>query len=567
MENPCKIIFFGDSITKEYAPKMEGKLKKEYPDFNLSFINAGIVGETSRDGLNRLNSLLQEKPQVVVIDFGMNDWRKGVCEEEYKQNIIKIIDEFEKIGTRVILPTITPACEGGLNYALTKIENYNRTIKEEIYKEKRVKVIDLYSLWLKKFRNVKKGLRDKLHPNKKGYDLIIESLMYVIPRKNTTILWQYNGREAKCNGNCPYCYYKDQWARGDMHFGTIEQWHESFKKSFGNQHLIFYLAFGEPTLGKMFSEIVDMVEREENWELRMTSNVSTDFNFIKGRKIVKEGRLNINASFHPYSFSKEEFLKKILFLRENGIEPSVVYVAYPPLLERLESDIEFFAKYNFPVHIRRFQGWYKNKRYPWAYTDTQRKFIAKFMDDASIKYMLNQEESSGKLTYSGFNFFVIDNVGNIGYDSNLFPLYSKYRCIFGNAHQDNFKPLFYPDKYPKGYEGTVDGVANLVEANIKELEQNNVIHFSRQGGVYADHKGVHYKHLNTDFNNSKIRAGYNFPSRNIKDFVYKLIYGKIHIISTIKQKNKNLIENWHKFRNLDNKTLFFKKWIKRKIKK
>ena len=85
MENPCKLLFFGDSITKGYAPRLEKKLRDNYPEVVLTVVHAGVSGETSRDGLTRIPGLLDERPDLVVIGFGMNDWRKGVDREEYKK--------------------------------------------------------------------------------------------------------------------------------------------------------------------------------------------------------------------------------------------------------------------------------------------------------------------------------------------------------------------------------------------------------------------------------------------------------------------------------------------------
>ena len=524
MENPCKIIFFGDSITKEYTPIFEKVLRKEYPDIQLEVINAGVRGETSRDGLKRIDQLVDESPQVVVIGFGMNDWRKGVSKREFKRNLCKMVDRFEAIGARVLLVTINPSTEG-VRWGTNKTVDEYSCIVREIALEKRIKIADVNSLWKREIKPARRGLRDAIHPNSLGYEIICKALMHVVPRRNTVVLWQYNGHEAKCNYRCPYCYYIGLHHPSDMFFGTIEQWHAGFKRSFGNQHLVFYLAFGEPTLGGAFYDIVEMVGSEPNWELRITSNVSQPMKELVRSRVAREGRLHINASFHPLAVSREEFLKKILFLREHGIEVPIVYVMYPPFLKRFESDIAVFSgQYNFVVHVRRFQGIYKGKEYPYAYTDEERRLIAKYSDDGMIKYMLNQQHNTGDLTYSGLHFFVVDNVGNVGYDSNVFEPYTKYRCIFGNILQGNFRPLFEPGPYPGWREGTVDGVANLVEAGYHELEGNNVLSFARQGGVYHTDNGVFYKNLHTDFTDSRIRAEYNFPPRNAKDAYFTLVH-------------------------------------------
>jgi len=211
----------------------------------------------------------------------------------------------------------------------------------------------------------------------------------------------------------------------------------------------------------------------------------------------------------------------------------VIYVMYPPFLKRFESDFQRFNEHNFVVHVRRFQGIFNGKDYPYAYTDEERRFIARYCDDGTIKYMLNQQHNRGDLTYSGFSFFIVDNVGNVGYDSNVFKAYTKYRCIFGNIHQGNFRPLELPGIYPGWREGTVDGIANLVSADYRELENNNVLHFSMQGGVYKTPEDVHYKHMNTDFQNSRIRTEYNFPARHLTDVYHLFLFKGIPYLKNI----------------------------------
>ena len=530
MENPCKIVFFGDSIIKGCTPIFEKMLKEEYPDVQLEVINAGVSSETSRNGLKRVYHLVNELAHVVVIGFGMNDWRKGVSKHEFAKNLCQMIDSFEAVGTRVLLTTISPSYEGVWKGVNRTVDAYNDMIRS-VSLTKRVKIADASFLWKREIKPVQRGLRDAIHPNTVGYKAICRSLMHVVPRRYTTVLWQYNGHEAKCNYRCPYCYYIGLHHPSDMFFGTIEQWHEGFKRSFENQHLAFYLAFGEPTIGGVFYDIVKMVGSEPNWELRMTSNVSQPMEELVRTKAARDGTLHINASFHPLAASTKNFLKKILFLREHGIEAPIVYVMYPPFLKRFESDIAVFNDHNFVVHVRRFQGYYKGREYPYAYNDAERRLIAKYSDDGMIKYMLNQQHNTGDLTYSGLHFFVVDSVGNIGYDSNVFEPYSKYRCIFGNIHQSNFRPLFEPGPYPGRRQGTVDGVANLVGSGYHELEGNNILSFARQGGVYKDVNGkVVYGNKFKNFDDPKVRAKYNFPPRNIQDSFAIMRYSKAPVI-------------------------------------
>ena len=525
MENPCKIICFGDSISLTYTPKFEKAFKEQYSEIKSEIINAGVTGETSCDGLKRLPELIDNKPDVVLIGFGMNDWRKGVSKEEYTKNISYMVDRFEEIGARVLLVTINPVYQGKRAGTSDIIDKYNDAIKN-VALEKRIRIADVNSMWKREIKPIQAGLSDEIHPNSRGYDIYCKALLRVVPKRNTTVLWQYNGNPCACNYRCPYCH--DFPKKGHHFFATIDQWYEAFKKSFLNQHITFYISFGEPMVGRNFYEVVEMIGSEPNWEMMMTSNLSLPLDRLLNSRLAREKRLNINASFHPTETTIEEFLKKILLLREHGIEPPIIYVMYPPFVNRFKNDFEIFSKYNFLLHVRRYEGVYNGKCYPDAYTDEEKQFIAHYEDDATVKYMLNNKPNFGELTYSGMYYIIVDNVGNIGWNSDYFPDYSIDRCRFGNVLQNNIRLLWEPIPYP-GHTcyGTIDGVANALEINYRELEVNHLVSFMRQGGVYhADNGKVFYKNMHTDFNDSRIRAEYNFPPRNIKDKYYKIKYMK-----------------------------------------
>ena len=439
-----------------------------------------------------------------------------------------MIEKFEVIGSRVILLTINPDYQGFLKGTSKAIGDYNCIIRETA-KEKCIKIADVDLLWKRKIKPVQKGLKDKIHPNKLGYEIYYESLLHVAPQSHTVILWQYNGRECKCNYKCPYCYYSYSPKAENYFWGTTEEWRDAFKRSFGNQKLIFYLAFGEPTLGEAFYNIVKMIEEEPKWSLRITTNLSQNLERLVNTRLAKEGRLNINASFHPTQVGIEIFLDQVLYLRKHYIEVPIVYVMWPPYLKRFESDFKVFNDHNFLVHIRRFKGIYKGKYYPKSYTDEERQFIARYCDDATIKYMLNEDQNIifDRRTYSGFHFFIVDCTGNIGYDSNCFSIYTKYRTVFGNILQPyTLKFPLEPTQYPKGYtQRTVDGISNYLELGYHQLEGNNVLAFAKQGGVYHAENGIFYSNINKDFNNSRVRAKYYFPPRGIKDeyFIFKYL--------------------------------------------
>lgn len=523
MENPCKILCFGDSLTVGYVPVFKRRFKQEFPNIDYKIVNAGVGGETSREGVQRLPKLLGERPQVVLIGFGMNDQAKGVSTVEFANNLFQMIYSFEDVGARVLLLTVNPVQKGRKDSRNARVDLYNQVIKDVAY-EKCIRIAEVNSLWKRELKPWHKGLKDSVHPNKLGYEVYCKALLRIVPRRNIILLWQYNGNPCECNYACPYCSYNPSTQKGHYFKGAIESWREAFKKSFGNQRLAFYLAHGEPMAGERFYDVLDMVGDEPNWEVRMTSNISLPLARLVKTRVAREHRLNVNASFHPTMTKIEDFLKQALFLREHGIEVPIVYVMWPPFFKRFEQDFEVFNEHRFLVHVRRFQGLYRGKRYPQAYTEEERLFMARYMDDAMIKYMLSWEPSFGKLTWSGVDFIIIDNEGNVGYCDDFRP----DRHCLGNIFEGTLRLLSEPQPFPgRGVsDGTVDGVANFLELNYQQLTDNNVITFARQGGVYHTPRGVFYRNLHTDFHNGWIRTKYRFAPRNIMDCYYLLLCGE-----------------------------------------
>jgi lysophospholipase L1-like esterase len=528
LENPCKIVFFGDSIAKGCFPHFKKALNKKYCDFDVSFENMGISGETTRDGLRHINKVLESKPQVVVIFFGMNDWRKEVGLKEFRSNITKIIEKIKSTKARPILTTIIPDWNGNtydfsqpkLKGTTKIIDEYNKVIVE-VMRAQRSRIADVNAKWKREIQPIYKGLLDAIHPNTNGYELITESLMHVVPRRNTTILWQYNGRYAYCNYNCPYCYVPTS-VNKEVHYekGSAEKWAKAFKECMGDQHLTFYFSYGEPTLGgadrKGLYETLEVIAKEPNWEVMMTSNLSIKFDKLINTQIAKEGRLNINASFHPTQVSADKFLEKLLFLRENGIECPVIYVMWPvPLgkhfesypgesqLDAAERFFSIFDKYNFVFHVRAFRGLYKYKKYPKAYTDKEWVKVAKYMDKASLKYMLNEVNSLGRLSYTGMHHFLVNEKGNVEM-CDAYAGDGRYGNIFDGKLNLDLEPQPFPGPVPLA---AVDDVANYVELDYKELEGNHVISYAAQGRVYkAPETGkVHYPYINADLHDKNFQ--------------------------------------------------------------
>src|SRR5206468_9530617 len=81
-------VAFGDSLTAGYGADPESA----YPavlakKLGVPIENAGRNGETSKDGLTRIESVAQRNPRVVLLCFGGNDALQQVPREETSPNL------------------------------------------------------------------------------------------------------------------------------------------------------------------------------------------------------------------------------------------------------------------------------------------------------------------------------------------------------------------------------------------------------------------------------------------------------------------------------------------------
>ena len=122
-----KIVFFGDSVTegcfeliytssygditivrdKEavYHNLLKERIKKEYPGLGIEFVNAGISGNSSAEGLKRISrDVLSHDPDIVVVCFGLNDVI-SMSKQEYAFNMSQIFRTLRDRGIHVIYMT------------------------------------------------------------------------------------------------------------------------------------------------------------------------------------------------------------------------------------------------------------------------------------------------------------------------------------------------------------------------------------------------------------------------------------------------------------------------------
>ena len=114
------LVCFGDSLTagagveptEAYPAYLQKRLDQE--GFTYRVVNAGVSGNTTKDGLGRLAEVLDLHPQVVVVEFGGNDGLRGLPISQTQRNLDIIVERLKASGARVALAGITlPPQYGG----------------------------------------------------------------------------------------------------------------------------------------------------------------------------------------------------------------------------------------------------------------------------------------------------------------------------------------------------------------------------------------------------------------------------------------------------------------------
>ena len=187
LRNGCDVtvVAFGDSITAGYAVRRgfptfwKEMLVQKYPGVRIELINSGISGDTTMDGLARLDwAVLSYEPDLVTINFGINDCVYGLGVEEFEANLVEMIRRIRSGPASEILllssqPLETPPYDW-------LVLDYYQAI-EHVAKEVDVGFVDVYGAWMDRVKTgtplnslIIPGLD---HPNEAGYRIIAEEMM------------------------------------------------------------------------------------------------------------------------------------------------------------------------------------------------------------------------------------------------------------------------------------------------------------------------------------------------------------------------------------------------------
>jgi acyl-CoA thioesterase-1 len=178
------IVAFGDSLTfgpevggeQNYPAQLSILLKdKGYEGFNI--INMGVNGDTTADGLARVNQVIERQPDIVIVVLGGNDFLQSLNTAEARSNLESIMQKLQDAGIMVVL--------GGMRAIGPQVSSEYKNAFNDMY----IELADEYGVplipdFLRGVRlNSRYNLADRIHPNADGYRIIAQDNVFPVLKK------------------------------------------------------------------------------------------------------------------------------------------------------------------------------------------------------------------------------------------------------------------------------------------------------------------------------------------------------------------------------------------------
>ncbi|CAN5192983.1 arylesterase [soil metagenome] len=176
-EEEKNILFFGNSLTAGYGldpseafPALIQK-KIDSLGYNYKVVNAGLSGETTSAGKNRVEWVLRQPVDIFILELGGNDGLRGISPEETRRNLEEIIDKVRQLypEVKILLAGMQIPPSMGQSYA-----NQFQEIFPKVAREKDVELVPFLLEGVGGERDL--NLPDGIHPNVEGHQIVADNV-------------------------------------------------------------------------------------------------------------------------------------------------------------------------------------------------------------------------------------------------------------------------------------------------------------------------------------------------------------------------------------------------------
>ena len=151
---------------------LENDLKEA--GYNIRVINGSVSGDTSEDGLDRIEEYISDSDiDLVVLGLGANDMLRRINPNQIENNLRKIIEIIKAKNKKIILAGMKASPTNGLAYK-KKFDDIFPKLANEYD-------LNLIPFLLKKVAlNPKLNQSDGIHPNFEGAKVISETIKNIL---------------------------------------------------------------------------------------------------------------------------------------------------------------------------------------------------------------------------------------------------------------------------------------------------------------------------------------------------------------------------------------------------
>jgi len=174
-----RIVALGDSLTaglglptgSAYPALLEQRLTDSGMDFEV--VNAGVSGDTSAGGLERLDWALQGDVRVLIVALGANDGLRGLPLDQMRRNLSQIIERAQARGIKVVLAGM----EAPPNYGRDYIAGFHN-VYPELAAQYKVALVPF--LLQNVAGKATLNQRDGIHPTPEGARIVADNVWTVL---------------------------------------------------------------------------------------------------------------------------------------------------------------------------------------------------------------------------------------------------------------------------------------------------------------------------------------------------------------------------------------------------
>jgi acyl-CoA thioesterase I len=171
----------GWMVDRGFFERFCDALEEAFPEARLRRINDGIPGSTAPEGLRRLPALLARQPDLVIVQFGLNDCFSGISLETF-------LDAYDGMAKAIlaanVLPVLVTSCPVQDPSFDDEVSRFYAGIAE-VGERNNVPVADLDDAWRHDTSRRPTDLYqwDGVHPTDQGHKVMAEGLLASFTRE------------------------------------------------------------------------------------------------------------------------------------------------------------------------------------------------------------------------------------------------------------------------------------------------------------------------------------------------------------------------------------------------